>query len=186
MTGALRGHEQNIVARGSLDLAEVKVEAVARHQHGTLLQVWLDRRLIDVALQFVGQEDVDDVGLLDGLLDAHRREAVALGKLVVGATRPLGHDDGQAAVAEVLGLGVSLRAIADDGDGLACKGLQVGVGIVIDRGSQGFTPIWESGSRMGKGRRGRGIRPATHLRVRNLRGGPRRRPRWFRGSVGFP
>ena len=48
-----------------------------------------------------------------------------------------GHDDLQTAVAQVLGLGVALAAIADDGDGLALEGLEVGVGVVVDRRGHG-------------------------------------------------
>ena len=46
-------------------------------------------------------------------------EAVADGEVVVLAAGPLADDDVDAAVAEVLGLGVALRAVADDGDRLA-------------------------------------------------------------------
>ena len=68
MAGAFRGDEQRIDARRRLDLAEVDVEAVRAHQDVARLQVRPDVLAIDVALHFVGQQDVDDVGLLGGFL----------------------------------------------------------------------------------------------------------------------
>ena len=41
-----------------------------------------------------------------------------IGQVVVRAAGPLADDDVAAAVAQVLGLGVALRAVADDGDRL--------------------------------------------------------------------
>ena len=78
----------------------------------------LDVAAVDVALHFVGQQDVDQVGLLGGLVGRHRLEAVAHGQVVVRAARPLADDHVAAAVAQVLGLGVPLRAVAEDGDRL--------------------------------------------------------------------
>ena len=59
---------------------------------GPLLQVRLDRRAIDVALHFVGQQDVDDVGLLRRVLGRHRLEAVLDRQVVVRAAGPLADD----------------------------------------------------------------------------------------------
>ena len=69
-----------------------------------------------------------------GVGGAHRLEAVADGEVVVLAAGALADDDVDAAVAEVLGLGVALRAVADDGDGLAFEGGEVGVFVVVDGG----------------------------------------------------
>ena len=88
-------------------------------------------------MELVGDEDVDDVGLLGGVGGAHRLEAVADGEVVVLAAGPLADDDVDAAVAEVLGLGVALRAVADDGDGLAFEGGEVGVFVVVNGGWHG-------------------------------------------------
>ena len=104
------------------------------HQHVAGLEVRLDFALEEVALQLVGDEDVDDVGGLGGVGGAHRLEAVADRQVVVLAAGALADDDVDAGVAEVLGLGVALRAVADDGDGLAGEGVHVGVFVVVDRG----------------------------------------------------
>ena len=55
-------------------------------------------------------------------------------QVVVRAAGALADDDVEAAVAEVLGLGVALRAVADDGDRLALEEREVGVVVVVDRG----------------------------------------------------
>ena len=97
-------------------------------------RLWLDRLAVDVSLHFVGQQDVDQVALLGGFFGADRLEAMALGQVVVGAARPLADDDLAAAVAEVLGMGVALRAVADDGDRLVFEQRQVGVFLVVHLG----------------------------------------------------
>ncbi len=52
----------------------------------------LDVAAIDVALHFVGQQNVDDVGLLGRFGRADRLEAVADGQIVVLAAGPLADD----------------------------------------------------------------------------------------------
>ena len=61
-----------------------------------------------------------------------RLEAVLHGQIVVGRSRPLCHDHPATAVAEVLGMGVSLRAVAQNGDRLPFQQGQIGVLIVVN------------------------------------------------------
>ena len=70
----------------------------------------------------------------DGLGGRDRLEAVLDGLLVVGRAGQLGHDHVAAAVAEVLGVGVALRAVAQDGDRLVLQQREVGVFVVVDLG----------------------------------------------------
>ena len=69
-----------------------------------------------------------------------RLEAVLDGQLVVLRARPLADDDRAAAVAQVLGVGVPLAAVADDGDRLALEQSEVGVLVVIHRRRHGRRP----------------------------------------------
>ena len=87
---------------------------------------------VDAALVLVGREDHDDVGPLGGVGDGLDLEALLLGLL--GRLRAVleGDDDLDARVAQVLGVGVALRAVADDRDLLALDERQVGVGVVED------------------------------------------------------
>ena len=64
----------------------------------------------------------------------HRFEAVADGQVVVFAAGPLADDDVAAAVAQVLGLGVALRAVAEDGDRFAFERRKIGVVVVVNFG----------------------------------------------------
>jgi len=75
----------------------------------------------DLALELVGQEDGDDVGLLRGLGNRDRLKTVLDGLLVVGRAGQFSHDDVAAAIAEVLRVAVPLRAVAQDGDGLVLQ-----------------------------------------------------------------
>ena len=55
-----------------------------------------------------------------------------LGQFVVGAAGALSHHNLDAGIAQVLGVGVSLTAVADDGHGLIFQEIKVGILIVID------------------------------------------------------
>ena len=74
----------------------------------------------------------EDVGLLGGLGGRNRRETVLDGQVAVGRARQLGHDHRAAAVAEVLGVGVSLRAVAENGNRLVLQQGKVRVFVVIN------------------------------------------------------
>ena len=71
-------------------------------------------------------------GLLDGVGDRHRSEAVADGKVIVRTAGALADDDVATAVAQVLGLSVSLAAVAQDGDGFVLEQGEIGVGVVVN------------------------------------------------------
>ena len=64
-------------------------------------------------------------------------KAVADGQIVVRAAGPLADDHGTTAIAQVLGMGMPLRAVAQDGDRLALEERQVGVFVVINLGGHG-------------------------------------------------
>ena len=70
--------------------------------------------VVNLRLHFVRQRDDDQIGLLDRVFDAHRIEALLDREAAVGAVLAVGDDDLDAAVAEVLGVGVALRTEADD------------------------------------------------------------------------
>ncbi len=137
MARGLRGDEDHVDALGGVDVAEADVEAVREREGLALGQLVLDRVVVDAALVLVGREDHDDVGPLGRVGDGLDLEAVLL--RLGGRLRALleGDDDLDARVAEVLGVGVALRAVADDRDLLALDERQVGVGVVEDLGHGG-------------------------------------------------
>ena len=95
-----------------------------------------DLLVVDVGAQLVGHQHHDHVAGLGGLLDLHDLEVgmagCKLGGLVpvAGAFAQADHDV-DAALGQVLGMGVALAAEADDGNGLAVQHTEVAVGIVV-------------------------------------------------------
>ena len=148
MPGALGGNEQQVVAGGRFDLLEVKVEAVAGHQDGTLFQMGLDRCSVDICLQFIGQQNIDQVCLLDSIFNGQRFEAVAFREIIIRATGSLSNNDLEFAVAQVLCLGVPLTSIAENGDNFSVKKFEVGIGVVVDRCRHGENSL---AVKLGKG-----------------------------------
>jgi hypothetical protein len=68
--------------------------------------------------------------LLDRVLDAHRAKAVLLRELAVSGVLAVGDDHLDAAIAEVLGVGMSLRSVTEDRDRLALESIDRGVLLV--------------------------------------------------------
>ena len=92
--------------------------------------------VVDVGAQLVGHQHHDHVAGLGGFLDLHDLEVfMGLGELgslfpVAGAFAQA-DDHVDAALGQVLGVGMALGAEADDGNGLAVQHAEVAVGIVI-------------------------------------------------------
>ena len=92
----------------------------------------------DLALNFVGQEHGDDIGPLGRFGGRDGLETILDGLLVIGRAGQFGHDHIAAAIAEVLGVTVPLRAVAQDGDRLVLQQRDVGVFVVVDFGGHGY------------------------------------------------
>ena len=69
MARAFRGHEGCIDPFRGDDLVEVQIEAVRAHQERALLQIRLDLGLVDVPLDFVGEQNIDEIALLGRFRD---------------------------------------------------------------------------------------------------------------------
>ena len=78
------------------------------------MEVRLDLRLVEFALGLVGRKDLDPVGALGGLIGRDHDHAVGFGLLRGGPIGVEADDHFVSAVAEVLGLGVALAAVAQD------------------------------------------------------------------------
>ena len=81
---------------------------------------------MDFRLHFVGDEEQDDVRPLDCLHDGHDLEPVTSGPLGV-VVLDVAYDDLDTGVPQVLGLGVTLAAVAQAGHKPAFDDAQVGV-----------------------------------------------------------
>ena len=136
----LGGHQGAVDSLGRNDLAEVDIEPVRAEQQVAGPEVRLDVAGVDVALNLVGQEDVDEVAGLGGLRGRDRLEAVLNGQVVVRRARPLTDHDVAARVAQVLGLGVPLAPIADDRDRLTLQQTKIRILVVIHLGRHRHIP----------------------------------------------
>src|SRR6185503_10223669 len=126
-----RNHDDVNIGRRN-DGLEMNAEAVGKAEDLALRETRLDILLVEVALSFVGSENLDPVGFLCCLGWRENREAIRF--RLGGATPARVQTDNHAvaAVAEVLGLRVSLTAVAEDGDGLALEGIWIGVVLIKD------------------------------------------------------
>ncbi|MPN21525.1 hypothetical protein SDC9_168905 [bioreactor metagenome] len=132
MAGALGGDHDHVQIFTRHDLVVVHVEAVGESQGCALLDVGLDVFLVHLRDVLVRQQDHDEVCSLDRLIDFLDLQAGSLGLVPRRATLAHGDGDLDAGIVQVLGVGVALRAIADDGDLLALDQGEVGVLVVIN------------------------------------------------------
>jgi len=127
-----RDHDDvHILAR--LDQAEMDVQAMGKGQRRAGAQIGVDVVGVDGGLMLVGGQDHEDIGPGGGFGVRQHLEPCAFGLL--GRRRTGAQRDGDfrnAAVAQVLRMGMTLRTIAQNGDLLALDQADVRVVIVIN------------------------------------------------------
>ena len=84
-----------------------------------------------------GSEDHHEVAAAGGLDDRQHLEALLARRGDRGGVLAQADDDVDAGVLEVQRVGVALRAVADDGDGLAVEEVEVCV-VVVEHGRAGY------------------------------------------------
>ncbi len=130
---AFRRRERHVHVGARLDEAVVDVEAVAEHQVLTLARVRLDLVGIHHRLFFIGREDHHHVGPFGGLGGRDDFQAFLLGLGLRAGVRLEADDEVlHAAFTQVERVGVSLAAIANDGDLFRLDDRKIGVGFVVD------------------------------------------------------
>ena len=127
VTGAFGGNHDDVDVLGGLDAAEVDVEAVGESQRLSGGQVRLNALLVQGGLLLVVDENHDDVGGLGRLGGGHDGHALSFGLGPALGAVVQAHDDVDAALLQVQCVGVTLRAVADDGHGLTGQLLKVTV-----------------------------------------------------------
>ena len=137
VAGALGRDHDDVDVLVRLDQPEVDGEAVAEHERLALGEVRADVRGIDRGLLHVRQADHDDVGAADGLGGVIDLEAVLLGDGAGLRARVEADDDLAAALLQVDRMGVALRTVAEDGEGLVLEHAEVGVFVGVDFGGHG-------------------------------------------------
>ena len=104
---------------------------MGEHEGDVGLHVGGDLGVIDLGGGLVGREVHDDVGPLADVRDGVDDEAGFAGALGVGGVGAEAYADVNAGVLEVEGVGVALRAVADDGDFLCLDEREVCVCVVV-------------------------------------------------------
>ena len=132
VAGALGRHHDDVDAFGRFDQAEVDVQAVGKGDRGAFADVVLDVFVPRVRLQFVGHGEHQDVAPGRGLGDAHDGQAFTFG--LGGGGGAFAQRNGHvvcATVAQVQGVGVALRAVAEDRDFLVLDQVHVAIAVVV-------------------------------------------------------
>jgi hypothetical protein len=112
----------------------VNAEAVREAKNFSGMEIRLDVLLVDRSLGLIRGEHLNPVGTLGSLAGSNYHHAIGAG-LLGARTRGIETDDDLAtAVPQILRLGMTLAAVAEDGDGFALQGIGVGVVLVKDGG----------------------------------------------------
>ena len=141
MTGPLRRHHRHVDVRRRRDQAVADVEAVPEEDRVARLEVGGDGVGADEALLGVRGQDHDHVGPRGHLGGRADRQSLVggLGARLRALLQAHAHLD--ARVAQRKRVGVALAAVADHRDLAALDDRQVGVVVVVDVDTHGFTPI---------------------------------------------
>ena len=132
MAGALGSDHEDIDTRGRLDLPEVDAEAVSEDQRIARLQIGRDALAVDVALDFVIDQNHDDVGFFGRIF--HRLDnQTGFFRLAPGLGAGAQPDPNiQPAILQVERVGMALRAVADHGELFAFEQAQIGVVVIVN------------------------------------------------------
>ena len=87
---------------------------------------------IKFRLDMILGEDLNEVALLGSFGCDDRVKTISKSKLIIFTPFSLGDDDIEAALSEVLGLGMPLAPIADDGNLFTFQGVEIGILVIID------------------------------------------------------
>ena len=100
---------------------------MGRHEHFARSEAGADISLIDFAVILVGDQDHDDISLLSCGSWRHDLKAVSLCFCAALAIRGETYDYIAAIIVHVEGMGMTLAAVADDGNVFLLHQFQVGV-----------------------------------------------------------
>ena len=112
------------------DLTVVNVEAVGKRDCRALLGVWRHVFSIDLTDVFIWQQDHDDVRILDRIVDFSHVQAGVLGLVPRCAALAQTNRHLAAGILQILGVGMALRTVTDDGHVLVFDQGQVCVFVV--------------------------------------------------------
>ena len=134
VAGPLGRHHADVHPGGGVDQLVADVEAVGEHQHVARLEVGCDGGVVERPLAGVRDQHHDHIGLGTGVRGVEDAQPLGLGRRPALARLGETDPDVVPGVAQVEGVGVALRAVAEDGDLLPLQGRRVGVGVVVHAG----------------------------------------------------
>ena len=121
MAGAFGGHHHHIHLRGGHNLAKVDVKAVGKGEHIARRQVGGNIFFVNLLLHFIGQQNHHPVGGFGRFRHGLYRQPFGLGFGGRAAAFIEAHNDVDAAVLKVEGVGMPLGAVTNDGYGFAIE-----------------------------------------------------------------
>src|SRR5216684_4041502 len=134
-----RDHDHVHVCRRN-DRFEMNAETVGEAENLSFFQSWLDGRLVERCLGLIRSKNLDPIRLVGRFRRSQHSKAIGLRLLRALAGRVKPDNYVVTAVAQVLGLGVSLAAVAEDGDSFALQGCWIGV-VFVEDGCHNYSPI---------------------------------------------
>src|SRR5882672_571389 len=140
MAGALGCDHHHVNVFRRLNRLEMNAEAMREAKNLALGQMRLDRGLIEVGLSLVRRKNLNIVGAFGRLSGSDDRHPVGSSLLGRAALRIEADDDVVSAIAQVLSLGVSLGAVAEDCDGFALEGGGVSI-VLIENSGHGLDSL---------------------------------------------
>jgi len=130
-----RRHHDDVHVRGGRNQAKMNVVSMRKIQRLPAAQAGAQGVAVNLALDFIGDQQGQDVGALGDFGDRADHKAVFF-RLARGFIAQASHHDVEPRVAQVQRLGAPLISIANDSQGFLTEYFQAGVGIV--EGFHGF------------------------------------------------
>jgi hypothetical protein len=110
----------------------MNIESMGEQEGFSLLEIGFDIHFIEFGLDMILGEDLNKIGLFRRLFGSDWFKSVSKSKLIIFTPLPLRDKDVEAAISQVLGLGMPLAPITDNGNLLSLQMVEVGILIIID------------------------------------------------------
>ena len=121
MAGPFGGYHDDVQELGRLNLAVMDVEAVGKHQNVAFLHVLSNLTVVNLCCHFVGYQHHDKITGLGRFFHFCYLQSCFLCLFPAGGILPETYDHFNAAVLQVLCMGMALASEAYDGNGLALQ-----------------------------------------------------------------
>jgi hypothetical protein len=132
MAWRFRRNHEDIEIISWVEQVEMHVEPVRECERGARPHIPLQVRAVEIGLVLVRRQNHDDISRLRCLSRARHFQACGLRLRDTGGAGAKTNDDiRDTAIAQIQGMGVTLTAESDDGDGLALYQADIRVPIVI-------------------------------------------------------